>query len=335
MKKLSCVMSFMVLSFIFVNNIVVHASVERKQSSDFQGRTGFLPDISEFKINIEKPKKEIRNSLNTAKPLRKSLNQATEEIKAALEAVKQNRTQETLDQLQFVFSESIYKIDEKMVGVIKEKDRIKDSFKEIDRELEKAKTSLGAKLQKLSDDAKINSGKLEELQKKSSELARKYMDEQTDELKEELYLLKNKIDTFTYSNQQTPGQIEVINKAVAMVDGKRIFYRKLSSHTEHLLDKLNVERQKFSSAAEVCRMMMIFTVPESGLSGDGTAIELYTQVQDVWDTVDGFSGIMNQVTDELTRFLVNNPDGKSIEIDGIKWNDDLEEWITKQAETYF
>ena len=129
MKKLSfSIISFLVLSLMFVGNVAVQASLDGKPAGDYQGKTGFLPDISKFKIDIEKPKKEIHHSLDSAKPLRESFRQAIGEIQTSLEAVKQDRTPETQRQLHSVFSKNILRIEKRMVGVTKEKYRIKDSF---------------------------------------------------------------------------------------------------------------------------------------------------------------------------------------------------------------
>ncbi|ODS34094.1 MAG: Chromosome partition protein Smc [Candidatus Scalindua rubra] len=336
MKKLSfSVITLLVLSFMFIGNMAVQASVDGKPSTDYQGKTGFLPDISEFKIDIEKPKKEIHNSLNTAKPLRESFHQAIEEIQTSLEAVKQNRTPETQRQLHNVFSKNIFKIEKKMVGVTKEKYRIKDSFEEIDREFKRAKGSLDSKLQKLSEDTEINSKMLEELQKKSGELARRYLENPTDELKSELDMLRKQRDSLSYSTQQIPGQVDGIKKAVAMLDKQGTYYHQLGNHVDHLLEKLDVQRQKFASVAEVYNMLVGISETTWSFSGDTTPTEWYAQVEEVWNIVDSFSGIMDEVTDELTKFSSASIDGNSIEIMEVNWNDDLEEWIKKQAETYY
>ncbi len=272
MKILIVFVTFFGLFFVLHGNENVFAT-DNIKTTEFQAKTGFLPDISEFKINIEKPKEEINNSLNTAKPLRDSFSQAIEEIKGALEEVKKNRTPDTMEQLHNVFSKNISAIEKKMVGVIKEKDKINDSFEAINREFAKAKVSLEKRLQALSGEIQTNSVKLEELNKRSSELARKYLEQRTDDIKDELYQLKKHIDALTYSNQQAPGQIEGIKRALAMLDQQGKFYNRLGSHVDNLLDKLDVERQKFSSAGEVCSLLLNITVASRGFSEDGTAIE--------------------------------------------------------------
>ncbi len=82
-------------------------------------------------------------------------------------------------------------------------------------------------------------------------------------------------------------------------------------------------------------MLLNITVASRGFSEDGTAIEWHKEVQNVWDMVGSFSGIMDQVTSELTNFLGAAPDGKSIEMYEVKLNEGVEEWIAKQAEKYY
>lgn len=336
MKKLSFrVIALLVLSLIFVDNVSVRASVDGKPSGNYQGKTGFLPDISEFKIDIEKPKKEIHHSLNTAKPLRESFRKAIEEIQTSLEAVRQGRTPETQRQLHNVFSKNILKIEKKMVGVTKEKYRIKDSFEEIDREFKRAEDSLNSKLRKLSDDTKINSKKLEGLQKKSGELARRHLESPSDELRNKLDLLKKEMDSVSYRNKQIPGQIYGIEKAVAMLDKQGIFYRQLGNHVDHLLDKLDVQRQKFATVADVYNMLVNVSETTWSSTGDATPAEWYAEVQEVWTIVDSFSEIMDKVTDELTKFSSDTLDEDSIEIVEVRYKDNLDDWIKSQAEMYY
>lgn len=336
MKKISfSIIILLVWPVVLVSNTFVQASVGGKQSAGYQGKTGFLPDISEFKINIEKPKKEIRNSLNSAKPLRESFRQAIEEIQTSLEAVKQERTPETQRQLHNVFSKNIFKIEKKMVGVTKEKYRIKDSFEEIDREFKRAKVSLNNKLQKLSDDAEINSRTLEELQKESGELARRYLEAPSEELRSKLDILRKERDSIGYRTKQIPGQIDGIEKALGMLDKQGTFYRQLGNHVDHLLEKLDVQRQKFASVAEVYNMLVGISETTWSFSGDTTPTEWYAQVEEVWTIVDSFSGIMDKVTDELTKFSSASVNGEPVEIIEVNWSDDLDEWIEKQAEKHF
>jgi len=323
--------TMLVLSFLLIGNMTVQASVDGKRSTDYQGKTGFLPDISEFKIDIEKPKENINNSLNTAKPLRESFHHAIGEIKGALTTVKQDRTPETQRQLHNVFSKNIIKIEQKMVGVTKEKYRISDSFKEIDREFNRAKVSLNDKLHELSNDAEVKSKKLEELQKESGKLARRYLENPSDELKSRLDDLRKQRDSLNYSSQQIPGQIDGIKKAVVMLDKKNAFYHQLGSHVDHLLEKLDVQRQKFATVAEVYNMLAGISETAWSSTGDATPTEWYAQVQEVWTIVDSFSEIMDDVTDELMR-LSDASEDVNTEID---WNDDIDEWIKKQAEKYF
>ncbi len=336
MKKISfSVITLLVLSFMFVGNMTVRASVDGKPSGDYRGKTGFLPDISEFKIDIEKPKKEIHNSLNTAKPLRESFHQAIEEIQTSLEAVKQDRTPESQRQLHNVFSKNILKIEKKMVGVTKEKYRIKDSFEEIDREFKRAEDSLNSKLSKLSDDAETNSTMLEELQKKSGKLARRHLESPSDKLRDKLDLLRKEMDSVSYRNKQIPGQIDGIEKAVAMIDKQGTFYNQLGSHVDHLLDKLDVQRQKFSTVADVYNMLVNVSESTWSSTGDTTPTEWYAEIQEVWTIVDSFSEIMDEVTDELTKFSSDSLDGNSIELVEVHYNDNLEDWIKNQAEKYY
>lgn len=336
MKKLSfSVITFLVLTFMFVGNVSVRASVDSNPSGGYQGKTGFLPDISEFKIDIEKPKKEIHHSLNSAKPLRESFRQAIEEIQTSLEAVKHDRTPETQRQLHNVFSKNILRIEKKMVGVTKEKYRIKDSFEDIDREFKRAENSLNSKLRKLSDDAEINSKILEELQKKSGELARRHLENPSDELRDKLDLLRKEMDSIIYRNKQIPGQIDGIEKAVAMIDKQGIFYSQLGNHVDHLLDKLDVQRQKFATVADVYNMLVTVSETTWSSTGDATPTEWYAEVQEVWTIVDSFSEIMDKVTDELTRFSSDSLGGNSIEIIEVHYNDNLDDWIKSQAEKYY
>jgi hypothetical protein len=221
-----------------------------------------------------------------------------------------------------------------MLGVTKEKYRIKDSFQEIDREFKKAEESLKNKLQKLTEDAGTNSGKLEELRKESSELARRYLENPSEELKSKLDLLKKEGESISYRNKQIPGQIEGIKKAVVMLDKQGNFYHQLGNHVDHLLDKLDVQSQKFASLAEVYNMLVGISETTWSFSGDTTPTEWYAQVEEVWAIVDSFTGIMDEVTDELTKFSSDSIGGESIEIIEVNWNDDLDEWIKQQAENY-
>ncbi len=70
-------------------------------------------------------------------------------------------------------------------------------------------------------------------------------------------------------------------------------------------------------------------------SGDTTPTEWYAQVEEVWTIVDSFTGIMDEVTDELTKFSSDSVGGDSIEIIEVNWNDDLDDWIKQQAENYY
>ncbi len=334
-KKSFCRITLLVLSFLIIGNMTVLASINDKPSNNYQGKTGFLPDISEFKIDIEKPKKEIHNSLNTAKPLRESFRQAIDEIQESLEAVKRDRTPETQRQLHSVFSKNIVKIENKMLGVTKEKYRIKDSFQEIDREFKKAEESLKNKLQKLTENADTNSEKLEELQKESGELARRYLENPSEELKSKLDLLRKEGDSISYRTKQIPGQMVGIKKAVAMLGKQGTFYHQLGNHVDHLLDKLDVQGQKFASLAEVYNMLVGISETTWSFSGDTTPTEWYAQVEEVWTIVDSFTGIMDEVTDELTMFSSDTVGGDSIEIIEVNWNDDLDDWIKQQAEKYY
>ena len=336
MKKNSLrVLTLLLLSFMLNGNIIAQVSVDGKSTTDYQGKTGFLPDISEFKINIEKPKEEIHNSLNSAKPLRESFKQAINEIQESLEAVKQDRTPETQRQLHNAFSKNIFKIEKKMVGVTKEKYRIKDSFEEIDREFRRAGSSLNNKLEKLSDDADMNSMKLKELEKKSGELARRYLENPSDELKSKLDILRKDRASIGYRTKQIPGQAEGIKKATAMLDKQGVYYRQLGNHVDHLLEKLDVQRQKFASVAEVYNMLVGISETTWSFSGDTTPTEWYAQVEEVWTIVDNFSEIMEKVTDELTTFSADSIEENSIEIVEVNWNDDLDKWINEQAENNF
>ncbi len=328
-------LTMLVLSLIFYGNMEVWASVDGLQPTDYQGKTGFLPDISEFKIDIEKPKKEIHNSLNTAKPLRESFRKAIEEIQTSLEAVKQDRTPETQRQLHNVFSKNILKIEKRMVGVTKEKHRIKDSFEEIGREFGRAKGTLDSKLKRLSDDTEINTRTLSELQKKSGEMARRYVESPTDELKEKLDLLRKEIDSVNYRNKQVPGQIDGVKKAVAMLDRQGNFYSQLGNHVDHLLDKLDVQRQKFATVAGVYNMLVNVSETAWSSTGDTTPTEWYAEVQEVWTIVDSFSSIMDKVTDELTRFSSASIDENSIDVIEVHYEDNLDDWIKSQAEKYY
>lgn len=336
MRKMSfSVITLLVLSVLFSGNAAVRAAVDDKRHADFRGKTGFLPDISEFKIDIEKPKKEIHHSLNSAKPLRESFRQAIEEIQESLDAVKQDRAPETQRQLHNVFSKNIFKIEKKMVGVTKEKYRIMDSFEEIDREFKRAKVSLNNKLQELSEDTEENSKILEELRKESGELARRYLEEPSDELKAKLETLRKERDSVGYRAKQMPGQIDGIKKAVAMLDKNGTFYGQLGNHVDHLLEKLDVQRQKFATVAEVYNMLVNVSETTWSSTGDTTPAELYAEVEEVWTIVDNFSGIMDKVTDELTKFSSASVDGDPIAIVEVNWNDDLDEWIRQQAEKHF
>ncbi len=336
MKKISIgILILLLLPFVLASNIMAQVSVDAKSTADYQGKTGFLPDISEFKINIEKPKEEIHNSLNSAKPLRESFRQAINEIQESLEAVKQNRTPETQRELHNAFSKNIFKIEKKMVGVTKEKYRIKDSFEEIDREFIRAGGSLNNKLEKLSGDAEINKIKLKELEKKSGELARRYLESPSDELKNKLDDLRKERDKVGYRTNQIPNQTEGIKKATVMLGKQSEYYRQLGNHVDHLLEKLDVQRQKFASVAEVYNMLVGISETTWSFSGDTTPTEWYAQVEEVWTIVDNFSEIMDKVTDELTKFSADSIDGNSIEIVGVNWNDDLEKWINEQAERHY
>ena len=336
MKRLSIrVLTLLLLSFMFIGNIMAQVSVDGKSTTDYQGKTGFLPDISEFKINIEKPKEEIHNSLNSAKPLRESFRLAINEIQESLEAVKQNRTPETQRKLHNAFSKNIFQIEKKMVGVTKEKYRIKDSFEEIEREFRRAGGSLNNKLEKLSDDSEMNSTKLKELEKESGELARRYLENPSDELKSKLDILRKERDSIGYKAKQIPGQTEGIKKATVMLDKQSEYYRQLGNHVDHLLEKLDVQRQKFASVAEVYNMLVGISETTWSFSGDTTPTEWYAQVEEVWTIVDNFSEIMDKVTDELTKFSSDSIEGSSIEIVEVNWNDDLEKWINEQAEKHY
>ena len=336
MKKLSLsIISFLALSLMFAGNVAVQASGDSAPAGDYQGKTGFLPDISKFKIDIEKPKNEIHHSLDSAKPLRESFRQAIGEIQTSLEAVKQNRTPETQRQLHSVFSESILRIEKKMVGVTKEKYRIKDSFEEIDREFVRAEDSLNSKLKKLSDESEMNLKTLEELQKRSGKLARRHMETPSDELREKLEKLRKEMDSVSYRNKQIPGQVGGIEKAVAMIDKQGTYYNQLGNHVDHLLDKLDVQRQKFSTVADVYNMLVNVSETTWSSTGDGTPTEWYAEVQEVWTIVDSFSSIMDKVTDELTRFSNESLDGNSIEIIEVNYNENLDDWIKGQAEKYY
>ncbi len=329
------VIILLIMSFMLNGNITAQASVDGKHATDYQGKTGFLPDISEFKINIEKPKEEIHNSLNSAKPLRESFKQAINEIQESLEAVKQNRTPETQRKLHNAFSKNIFKIEKKMVGVTKEKYRIKDSFEEIDREFKRAEDLLNDKLQKLSNETEKNSKEIKELEKRSGELARRYLENPSDELKNKLDTLKKERDSIGYRTRQIPGQMQGIEKATAMLDKQGVYYQQLGNHVDHLLEKLDVQRQKFASVADVYNMLVGISETTWSFSGDTTPTEWYAQVEEVWTIVDSFSEIMDKVTDELTKFSSASTDGGSIEIVEVNWNDDLEEWIKEQAEKHF
>ncbi|MBT6047555.1 MAG: hypothetical protein HOG49_12095, partial [Candidatus Scalindua sp.] len=49
MKKNSLrVLTLLLLSFMLNGNIIAQVSVDGKSTTDYQGKTGFLPDISEF-----------------------------------------------------------------------------------------------------------------------------------------------------------------------------------------------------------------------------------------------------------------------------------------------
>lgn len=331
MKKFICLLTIFLTSFFYAGIADVWADVQDSNPSH-QANTGFLPDLSEFNIDIEKPKKDISNSLNTAKPLRESFKQAIGEIKNSLTAVKENRNDETLSKLHRVFSDNIVAIERKMVGVIKEKDRISDAFTVIEREFGTAEKRLESKLQEISSNSQLNSNKINELNKKASELARKYQEEPTDELKDELYQLKKQLDVLNYNNQKIPGQLEGMKRALVMVEKQGKYYSRLGNHVGQLLDKLNVEREKFSSAAEVCNLLLNITVASRGISADGTSVQWGEQVQDVWNMVNSFSGIMDEVTSELTNFLASSPDETSLEMFVTTTDESFEDWITKQAE---
>jgi len=336
MKQLSfSVITILILLLIFTGNVTIQASVDGNPSENYQGKTGFLPDISKFKIDIEKPKKEIHHSLDTAKPLRESFHQAIDEIQTSLKAVKDNRTPETQRQLHSAFSRNILRIEKKMVGVTKEKYRIKDSFEEIDREFVRAESSLSSKLRNLTDGAALNAEELKELHKKTGELARRHMENPSEELREKLDTLRKEMDTVSYRNKQIPGQIDGIEKAVAMIEKQGTYYNQLGDHVDHLLDKLDVQRQKFSTVADVYNMLVNVSETTWSSTGDATPTEWYAEVQEVWTIVDSFSDIMDKVTDELTRFSSDPHDGNSIEIVEVYYNDNLDDWIKSQAEKYY
>ena len=331
MKKLIFgTLTMLALTSMFTGSVTVQASVNGGQQTEYQGKTGFLPELTEFKVDIEESKKTINNSLNTAKPLRESFHHAIGEIKGALTAVKNDRNPATQRKLHEVFSSNIIQIEKKMVGVTKEKYRIKDSFKEIDREFGRVNHSLNEKKQKFSNDMEINSRKIKDLQKESGELARKYLESPSDELKNRLGDLKKEMEYLNYGNQQSPGQAEGIEKALAMLDKRGTFYHQLGNNVEELLEKLDIERQKFASVAEVYNMLVGISETTWSSTGDATPAEWYAQVDEVWTIVDSFTSIMDEVTDELLKF---SDSAESLDVVVMR-DDDMDDHIKKMAEIY-
>ena len=332
MKKLIFgTLTILVLTSVFTGNMTVQASVDSSETAEYQGKTGFLPELSEFKVDIEKSKKAINNSLNTAKPLRESFHHAIGEIKGALTAVKQNRNPDTQRRLHEVFSDNIIKIEKKMVGVTKEKYRIRDSFTQIEREFLRVDSSLKDKQQGFVDDEKKNSKEIKALQKESGELARRYMEDPSDETKARLDDLRKQRDALNYRNQQIPGQAQGIEKAQAMLEKRGAFYHQLGNNVSNLLEKLDIQRQKFASVAGVYNMLVGISETTWSASGDATPTEWYVQVDEVWNIVDSFTGIMDEVTDELLKF---SDSSQPLDIVVMR-DDDLDEWIKQQAEKYF
>jgi hypothetical protein len=332
MKKLIFgTLTMLALSPMFAGSMTVQASVNGGQQAEYQGKTGFLPELSEFKVDIEESKKTINNSLNTAKPLRESFHHAIGEIKGALTAVKHDRNPDTQRKLHEVFSSNIIKIEKRMVGVTKEKYRIKDSFKEIDREFMRVNHSLNEKKQKFSNDMAMNSKKIKKLQKESGELARRYLESPSDELKNKLDDLKKEMEYLNYGNQQIPGQSQGIEKALTMLGKRGTFYHRLGNNVDELLEKLDIQRQKFASVAEVYNMLVGISETTWSSTGDATPAEWYAQVDEVWTIVDSFTSIMDEVTDELLK--VSDSSAESLEIVVMR-DDNMDEWIRKQAEVY-
>ena len=116
-----------------------------------------------------------------------------------------------------------------------------------------------------------------------------------------------------------------------MLEKRGTFYHRLGNNVDNLLEKLDIQRQKFASVAEVYNMLVGISETTWSSSGDATPTEWYAQVEEVWTIVDSFTGIMDEVTDELLKF---SDSSESLDIVVMR-DDDIDEWIKKQAEKYF
>ena len=187
------------------------------------------------------------------------------------------------------------------------------------------------KKQKFSNDMAMNSKKIKKLQKESGELARRYLESPSDELKNKLDDLKKEMEYLNYGNQQIPGQSQGIEKALTMLGKRGTFYHRLGNNVDELLEKLDIQRQKFASVAEVYNMLVGISETTWSSTGDATPAEWYAQVDEVWTIVDSFTSIMDEVTDELLK--VSDSSAESLEIVVMR-DDNMDEWIRKQAEVY-
>ena len=115
-----------------------------------------------------------------------------------------------------------------------------------------------------------------------------------------------------------------------MLDKRGTFYHQLGNNVEELLEKLDIERQKFASVAEVYNMLVGISETTWSSTGDATPAEWYAQVDEVWTIVDSFTCIMDEVTDELLKF---SDSAESLDVVVMR-DDDMDDHIKKMAEIY-
>lgn len=322
---------FMGTYSLFGNITMVNATPD----IEFQGKTGFLPEIDNFKVDIEEEKQNITKSLNTTKPLNAELAAATKDLQEALEMAKKDFKPETVSELEKVFAVHLGKIASKMAIFIEERPKLEDSFTEIEREFDDSVSWINNQTQKLSSDIEEATIKLKEMKKNVGKIARDYQKEETPELKNKLVALKNEIKLIQHNIYSSTIERDSLKNASNQLGQGREMYGHLGKQIDFLIAKLELEKTKFDRIIELRERVGSMRETLFGLSG-GTqgAVAWAGQVKSLWKLVDSFSSMESEISTVLNT-LFEIPTGTFGTKELVSTYDlELNDWIDTAAEYY-
>lgn len=305
--------------------------------NNLQGKTGFLPELENFKVDIEKEKKNITNALSKTKPLTEEFKSAAGELKQALTSAKQDLNPKTISELEHTFAERLNKISSKMAAVLGERPRLQDAFQEIDREFGDSVEWIDQQVNKRTDELQITAEKLKKLKKEAAKIAREYksVENPSNELRNKLLAFKDEIALLEYNLRSSTNEQGSLKNAGDQLKKAKEGYRNLGKHVDLLVAKLGIERSKYDRITEMRIRISSIKKGLYGLSSetDG-AIAWATQIQDLWSIVDNFSTLEVEVGNVLNTMIEIPSDMFDYQQFAFGYDNDLDDWIDSLANLY-